>query len=75
MGKRSSTENMDARAEGSAPAENPGAEKERAARRVYIGPPLKGVSPGAVFLNGLAPALEEAVRELPAVAELVVPVA
>ena len=48
--------------------------REESLRRIYLGPNLKGVLRGTVFLNGLPPALEEAIRKVPVVAELVVPV-
>lgn len=41
--------------------------------RIYIGPSLKGTITGTVYKTALAPALEEAIKELPAISELVVP--
>lgn len=42
---------------------------------IYIGPSFRGVASGTVFINGLAPALGEAIKKVPAIAELVIPVA
>lgn len=42
--------------------------------RIYIGPTLPGVVHGTVFTNGLPPALNEKIKAVPAVGELVVPV-
>lgn len=47
--------------------------KERGPR-IYIGPSFKGVVSGTVYSNDLAPALNEAIKAVPVIAELVVPV-
>lgn len=47
---------------------------EREEKRIYIGPSLKGIVHGTVFQSGLSSALEEMIRKMPVVAELVVPV-
>ena len=57
-------------------AAGPGQESRtgKAEPRVYIGPGLRGVIAGTVFKGGLTPALENLVRDIPAAAELIVPV-
>lgn len=65
---------MDNPAGASVSWEAAGPGKEGGLKKIYLGPNLKGVLRGTVFLNGLPPALEEAIRKLPVVAELVVPV-
>lgn len=41
--------------------------------RIYIGPSLKGVTTGTVYKVDLTPTLAEAIKALPAISELVVP--
>jgi hypothetical protein len=41
--------------------------------RIYIGPSIKGVSTGTVFKGDLSPMLNEAIGDLPAIKELVIP--
>lgn len=43
-------------------------------KRIYIGPTLKGVTNGTVFNGDLPPMLQEAIKDIPAIGELVVPV-
>lgn len=42
--------------------------------QIYIGPSIKGVSTGTVFKGDLSPMLNEAIKDLPAIKELVIPV-
>lgn len=42
-------------------------------QRIYIGPGFRGVTHGTIYLGELPPHLEEAIKELPAIGELVVP--
>lgn len=42
--------------------------------RIYLGPSLKGVNTGTVYIDELPPALQEAIRTEPVIKELVVPV-
>lgn len=42
--------------------------------RVYVGPSFKGVTRGTVFKNGLIPELQNAIANIPAIGELVIPV-
>nr|DAJ08312.1 MAG TPA: hypothetical protein [Caudoviricetes sp.] len=42
--------------------------------RIYIGPSIKGVSAGTVYKGELPPMLNDAIAELPAIRELVIPV-
>lgn len=51
-----------------------GKEIKKQEPEVYIGPGFRGAVAGTVFKGGLTPALEELVRDIPAAAELVVPV-
>lgn len=41
--------------------------------KIYLGPTLKGVISGTVFGGGLPQMLQEAIKDVPAIAELVVP--
>lgn len=41
--------------------------------RIYLGPSIKGVSTGTVFKGDLSPMLNEAIEDLPAIKELVIP--
>lgn len=50
------------------------AEIVSACKRIYIGPTLKGVTNGTVFKGELSPMLQEAIKDIPAIGELVVPV-
>ena len=74
MGGKAAIETAENRAVGSVLAEASEPGKKERVQRIYLGPNLKGVLRGTVFLNGLPPALEEAIRKVPVVAELVVPV-
>ena len=42
--------------------------------KIYVGPSFKGVVSGTVFTNGLTPSLSDAIKAVPAIAELVIPV-
>lgn len=42
---------------------------------IYMGPSFKGVPQGAVYSNGLPPALKEAAAENPTIRELIIPIA
>jgi len=44
------------------------------AKKIYIGPTLKGVVHGSVFKTELPPMLQEAIAASPAIGELVIPV-
>lgn len=45
-----------------------------ASPRIYIGPSFRGVVSGTVYKNELVPALNEAIKAVPVIAELVIPV-
>ncbi len=74
MGRKTVVKISENQEENNALAEVLKPEKKETIRKIYLGPSLKGVQQGTVFLNGLSPALEEAIRKTPVVAELVVPV-
>lgn len=42
--------------------------------KIYLGPSFSGAVEGTVYNNGLPPALEEAVKKMPAIGELAVPI-
>lgn len=44
-------------------------------KRIYIGPTFKGVVNGTVFKGDLPPMLKTAIKDLPAIGELVIPLA
>lgn len=45
----------------------------KAGPRIYIGPSMRGAITGTVYKTELTPALEKAIKEVPAISELVVP--
>ncbi|MFW6680670.1 hypothetical protein ACOAOT_23895 [Lacrimispora sp. AGF001] len=44
-------------------------------KKIYIGPTFKGVVNGTVFKGDLPPMLQTAIKDLPAIGELVIPLA
>lgn len=75
MSRKAVREVSECQAESNVLAETPKpVGKEEQFLRIYLGPNLKGVMRGTVFLNGLPPALEEAIRKMPVITELVIPV-
>lgn len=43
-------------------------------KRIYIGPTFKGVVNGTVFKGDLPPMLQTAIKDLPAIGELIIPI-
>lgn len=49
------------------------AAEAEAVQRIYIGPGFRGVAHGTIYLGELPAHLQDAIKELPAIGELVVP--